>query len=343
MPDQDPSYLDVLLDPDTASAAAKARAVATALRQQGDIGRTLSILGDKRLRSVGEGMQSDVAGQEKNLLNAAIAREHYGAETRNLALTRALLGLEGTKIKTASAEKISAAHDATRISAARIMADAKLDGKQKADSIKRIVAFGKDIDPDSNPGLKTYRDAIFLVDRLNALALDPNGDVIDLDTSQMHELAMGQHRIFTGANRTIATQVKALVPETAMSSTMNFTRWFKNEPTGTGQRAFVKLAADTIGREKKVALDKLRDAQKRVIARHAQTVRDIPDDAGNIMKLAGIDPIEGFQAALQTVKPLPAGAVPAPGQGGNLGVVPVAPPGGPSKVIRLNEKGEVLP
>ena len=185
---------------------------------------------------------------------------------------------------------VGRAQAAAREAAARIMGDSK--GNQNA--VGGLLKFGKEFDPDSNPGLKPYRDLMFQADRLTALAKGDDGVVKDLDPSQMHEMAMGLHRIFTGANRTVQSQVNALVPHTITGDVNQFVRWFTNEPTGTGQKAFVQMMQDTINRERGVASGALKQAQTKVLARHAPTIRGNPQDALSIIQAGGYDPDEAL-------------------------------------------------
>ncbi len=317
----------------------RAGRMAAALRGQRARGVGLQAMGQimtpggDPLSSLGKNDASDAESRLSEIPKAA----QYGNEARYMKL---LLGqgknettLKGKEIDAASREKVgninagarrdvaginagaAAGHDAARLAAARLLAENKL-GPNGAQTIKGLIGLGKDTDPNSNPGLKPYRDLMFQADRLNALATDPQGALKDLDPSQMEELGLGLHRIFTGANRTIQAQVAALVPHTAMSDAKAFQRWFMNEPTGTNQLAFVQMMHDTINRERGVAASKLHDAQIQAAVRYAPHIRQNPQDAINIMKASGMDPDEvlahvaGFSAAPASPR------APAPNAGG---------------------------
>jgi hypothetical protein len=292
--------------------------------------------GPDPLGVLGAGMAHEADQHKSDLVSAA----RYGNESRLLKLALGQQKVDTAAAHDATNKDIQGGHDTTKRDVAGINADARVtvgraqaaareaaarimgDSKGNQNAVGGLLKFGKEFDPDSNPGLKPYRDLMFQADRLTALAKGDDGVVKDLDPSQMHEMAMGLHRIFTGANRTVQSQVNALVPHTITGDANQFVRWFTNEPTGTGQKAFVQMMQDTIDRERGVAAGALKQAQTKVLARHAPTIRSNPQDALSIIQAGRYDPDE----ALTHVAGL--GSGPPAGSPLNVGVAPVPPPAG---------------
>lgn len=324
-------------DPDEErDAQSRASKMIAALRNQQMQGSLLKMTGAPALAGLGQDM---ITSGDKGIDSAV----RYGPEAQMLRKTLGLygmgakLGVQGMKgqaardtqgMKDQTAITVGAGHDAARIEAARLMAAFRgtAMGIQQA---KQTVGFGKDFDPDMNPGMKPMRDIVFQIDRLNALAKGDDGAVKDLDESQLHEMAMGLHRVFTGANRTVQAQVAALVPQNIARDANLFARWWASQPTGMGQRKFVQLMADTLDRERVVSTNKIKAEQAKVIARWSPWIGENWETAARIAQASGYDPDEMLTAiGGHATSP---GQVPQPGDPDlNVGVAPV-PPGGPRK------------
>lgn len=323
-------------------AATRARALAGQLRGQQDVGGLLTMAaGSQAIPALGASMRQGAQSTGDRLIQAAGVREQ-GLLRRALGLdvagVRGQTARDVANIKATSAETVGAGHDAARKIAAGMMFNQRLGMQDRIIGPRLLLQLGKDVSPESNPGLKPYRDLMFQADRLNALATDPQGTVKDLDPSQMEEMALGLHRIFTGANRTVQSQVSALVPQTAIGDANKFKRWFMNEPTGTGQVQFVQMMHDTINRERQVAQTRLSAAQKEAVARNIMAVQRYPNEAMSVLQASGIDPEDilggvGNNAVPNLGTYNPPGGLPKPG--GEVPMAPNAPnapnaPGAPS-------------
>jgi hypothetical protein len=170
------------------------------------------------------------------------------------------------------------------------------DAKKADASIKQqdkmAQAFGKDLDPyrmRSGEFGKIANRSI-QADILTTLLTKPNStELKNLSPIQMEELAIGVARMLSGSGGSSRAQVEHLVPGGLASGSAKITEWLTAEPTGTNQRKFVAMFADTINREKETAEKQMDDIRKKIINKHAVFVKKYPDAAEAQLRDYGLD------------------------------------------------------
>lgn len=155
---------------------------------------------------------------------------------------------------------------------------------------KARVALSNDLDPNKARGgnLAKNQDLVNQADRLKTLVTSvPDGN---LDQRQQEELAIGLNRLLSGSSSSAVSQVKALVPSTAIGNAQKLKEWLFNDPQGVNQQAFVKRMAETVDREREVAQQKVVQAQVQRIAAHKWLRDNDPETYNQILSSYGIDP-----------------------------------------------------
>lgn len=196
-------------------------------------------------------------------------------------------------------------------------ASVSLGEKQQQYTQKRLTAFGDALDPSkARAGAFGVSKQVYdRAERLQSLASAfPGGN---MDSRQIEEMAVGLNAMLSGSNTGASTQVKALVPSSAMGDAMKLKEWLANDPQGTNQQAFVARMLGSVEREKATAADQITRTQMQRTTRFADLEKSVPDDFYNVMQSAGLDPADykkwktgGFKPISATQQP-PAAAAPA--------------------------------
>lgn len=134
------------------------------------------------------------------------------------------------------------------------------------------------------------------------------------DPRQMVELATTMDRVIKGSGASAQAQIEHLIPQTARGKYASWLEWFKNNPQGTEQQAFIKRYADTLSREKTAI-----QGQVRANAEHnAPTLRvlkeNYPQDYDAVLKSVLENPTYGGGEVGATTDAA-APAAPPPSQG----------------------------
>lgn len=110
-----------------------------------------------------------------------------------------------------------------------------------------------------------------------------------LDSRQVEELAQSTARLLGGGTQASA-RVDALVPHTLLGNVQSFKEWIGNKPTGQEMQAFTDRMADTIAREKQLALDQKRQYQVGAVAPFQDLKKKAPEAYKYILDSQGISP-----------------------------------------------------
>lgn len=159
--------------------------------------------------------------------------------------------------------KMSADARASQMAMSNMYRQDKMDDMRQK-NIQNLVQKASDqINPNKArsgnlAGLQTQLNG---ADRLQALALDPQGGIRNLNPQQMGELSIAMNRLVSGQSGGSVESLKAIMPHDAMLSGANALQWFTSNPQGAGQQAFTKMMLDTADRERAVTQTQLRNAQ----------------------------------------------------------------------------------
>lgn len=110
-----------------------------------------------------------------------------------------------------------------------------------------------------------------------------------LDSRQMEELAQSTARLL-GGSAAASARIEALVPKTWYGSAQSLKEWLTNNPTGQGQEEFVKRMAETVTREKALAVNQMRQFQVEGLAAHSGLKQRNPTLYNSILESKGINP-----------------------------------------------------
>lgn len=110
-----------------------------------------------------------------------------------------------------------------------------------------------------------------------------------LDSRQMEELAQSTARLL-GSGTQASARVDALVPHTFWGNAQSMKEYLSNHPSGQGMQAFTDRLADTIKREKELALQQKRQFQIEGLPAHARLKNSNPDLYNQILQSQGIEP-----------------------------------------------------
>jgi hypothetical protein len=124
--------------------------------------------------------------------------------------------------------------------------------------------------------------------RIEALITDSGGNLRNLDQRQIEELAIGTNSLLSGSSSPAVSQVKALVPHTIWGDVKKMQEWLTNNPTGTDQLAFVKRMAETVAREKEVAISAIKKVQISRLAQFNHLKEKDPKQYQNVLSSWGL-------------------------------------------------------
>lgn len=199
--------------------------------------------------------------------------------------------------------------NSNRQAAAQTAAQTRLD-KQDTDRFDRM---GKTITSEVASGRSTLGTAAKVkqsIENAEALiqgALDPN----ELDARQVYELAKVLDRVLSQGGTTVAG-AEHLDIDTARKRLGKQIEFFTNKRQGAGAGDFVKNIAHTLEREKRLAQNQIRGAQKKLLASYGDLEKKNPEKWAAIMKEHGLD---SEPAAEGSSDPDMKGAAPAPSAG----------------------------
>lgn len=159
--------------------------------------------------------------------------------------------------------------------------------KQEQQNTKWAMQLKDDLDPNKARGgnLALNQKRVDNADRVQALLTQVHNNP---DPRQMEELAISTQALLSASGTPGAEQVKALIPKTAVGDVNKFKEWLLNDPTGTGQQAFVQRMADTVNREKGVASGQVQHAQRQRLSAYSKFKDADPDQYNSIVGAYGL-------------------------------------------------------
>lgn len=166
-------------------------------------------------------------------------------------------------------------------------ASAVASSKADAEENKMSQALKDDLDPNKARGgnLASNQKRVDSADRVKALLAQVHNNP---DPRQMEELAISTQSLLSNSGSPGAEQVRALIPQTALGSANKFVEWISNNPTGTGQQAFVTRMAETVDRERSLAQQQVQKAQTQRLSAHSKFQSKYPDSYNAITRSYGL-------------------------------------------------------
>jgi hypothetical protein len=152
-------------------------------------------------------------------------------------------------------------------------------------------ALKDDLDPNKARGgnMSFNQKKVDQAERLEGLIKDSSGNISNLDSRQVEELAIGLNSMLSNSSSSAVSQVEALVPKTALGNASKLKEWLTNNPTGMNQMAFVKRMADTVTREKTIASNQIKKAQKQRLSAYSKFKDADPDQYNQILNAYGLN------------------------------------------------------
>lgn len=173
----------------------------------------------------------------------------------------------------------------------RDMFQAKNQQRTEKISDDLVMKMQKDLDPNQARAGNLARNQaqVDQSDRLKGLYTESNGDIRNLDSRQMEELAIGMNKMLSGSSAGSTTQVEALLPKTAVGNSSKLKEWLLNDPQGTNQIEFVKRMAETVDRERQIAQNQVKNAQVQRLSAYDKLKRSDPERYKQVLNSYGID------------------------------------------------------
>jgi hypothetical protein len=274
-----------------------------------------------------QGFYSDIEKQNKELLTGA--EGDLGRRQRIVNAIEARNSREGVAADNRAAREAALkAKLAEAGGRASDKADAKLDQQVN----KWTTQMKDDLDPNKARGgnLASNQKRVDNADRVQALLEQVHNNP---DPRQMEELAISTQALLSASGTPAAEQVKALIPKSALGDVNKFKEWISNNPTGTGQQAFVQRMAETVSREKAIAQGQVQKAQTQRLSAYGKFKDADPDTYNAILNSYGLGE--------QPDKASPKSAGAPSGKAGQL-VKVKDPSTGQMKTYRVGEDGDSL-
>lgn len=110
-----------------------------------------------------------------------------------------------------------------------------------------------------------------------------------LDSRQIEELAQSTAKLL-GGGASASARVEALVPHTFFGRAQSLKEWLTGNPQGAAQQEFVDRMAETVQREKALALQQKKQYQIEALPAHARLKQSNPELYRSILAGKQIDP-----------------------------------------------------
>jgi hypothetical protein len=164
----------------------------------------------------------------------------------------------------------------------------RISEQVSAQDEKSAKLLQKDLDPNMNSrgNMAKNQARIDAAERLEALAVEKDGQFVNLTPQQMNELASGLDTLIS-SNPSISGR-EHLTPESKSKWIANRLQWLTDNPRGADQIAFTANMVDTIRREKEVAQGQIRRVQKERLAAHKGLKQRNPNLYNDIISSYGL-------------------------------------------------------
>ena len=183
-------------------------------------------------------------------------------------------------------------------------------GREEKRLDDRVTTMGKDLDPSAfRAGAFGVSKQVFdrserLESLLGAVDSMQKGDA---DSRQIEELAIGMNSMLSGSNSGAQETIKGLVPKTVYGDSRKLQEWLTNNPTGTGQKEFVKRMRGTIEREAQTAQDQIKRTRYQRLAKWDDVRTKDPERWDSVARSFDVDPGEYDKWVKGGRKPMGAG------------------------------------
>lgn len=170
---------------------------------------------------------------------------------------------------------------------------AKQRGEDRANKLNDdlVMKMQGDMDPNKARGgnLAKNQAQIDQADRLKGLYTESGGDLRNLDSRQMEELAIGMNKMLSGSSGGSTSQVEALLPHSIRGDSQKLKEWLLNDPKGADQQKFVARMAETVEREREIAQKQVRHAQAQRLSAYSKLKQSDPERYKQVLNAYGID------------------------------------------------------
>lgn len=173
----------------------------------------------------------------------------------------------------------------------KLSRDLSMQSKSENQINKWMTALKDDLDPNkARAGNMAFNQKkVDQAERLEGLMKDKSGNISNLDSRQIEELAIGLNSMLSNSSSSAVSQVEALVPKTIMGNSSKLREWLTNNPTGTNQTEFVRRMAETVEREKDIASNQVKKAQRQRLSAHSKFRDTAPDEYNQIINAYGLN------------------------------------------------------
>lgn len=148
----------------------------------------------------------------------------------------------------------------------------------------------KDLDPDAARAgnFGQISNTFIQSQKLKKLATDAQGNLANLTSVNQEELALGMAKMLGGSAGGSDSQIKNLVPASAVGNVQKLKSWLLNDPQGLDQQAFTSKMLETINREADLAHDQMKGIQVQRLGAHRRLKEMDPDAYGEILDRYGV-------------------------------------------------------
>jgi len=268
----------------------KALAEAMGLRQQMQLGQIAQVAGGRSMPRLGKSMQEGAtdllrlaeSGRNRELQtrlqakrdDAEQAYRGQDLELRRLSLTRDKFRPEVITDPATGKEVVGAFDPATgNIKPTGYAPGTKNSptAEVRRQSLISRASQGmlKDLDPSQYGGaIKNQVAARDQAEHILALAQRADGSIVNLDSREQHELALGLAKLIKGGQATQSEGEALIPPKTRQAGVEAIKEWLLNEPRGLNQQKFVERMVHSVERQKAVAEDLINKAKAQRVGAH---------------------------------------------------------------------------
>lgn len=242
----------------------------------GNLGQSFSQFAQGSRAPTGNpGLYQNIAGQNADLFKSQVNNLGKREQIANAISARQ------------SREGIAKDNRLARQEMTKVLKNDREDSKRESQINKWTTALKEDLDANKARGgnLGNNQKRVDNAERVQALLDQVNNNP---DPRQMEELAISAQALLSSSGSPAAEQVKALIPKTAQGDINKFKEWLTNNPTGTGQQEFVKRMAETVSREKDIALAQVQKAQRQRLSAYGKFKEADPDTYNQIIGSYGL-------------------------------------------------------
>jgi hypothetical protein len=167
----------------------------------------------------------------------------------------------------------------------------KAEEKDKERTISRFDKLNKAMADEISSSRSTFgKNANTLRQAKSVEAMINHYDPNNVDKRQITEIARAMDAMLSSGNPTISG-MKKLIPESAAGDASKIAEYISGIPVGARQGEFVKRLMETVGREKQLAEDMLKDSKRRLSSTYKDLKNKDPEKWNDLMEAHGLSEI----------------------------------------------------